>query len=221
MRATPFRTAFVAATIVGLSWSTRAAAQSDVESVGRLTAVQTRPYHMAHEIEISLVYLPYDAFYQGIGPEVSYTFHFDDRIAWEVIRGYYSFDLQTNLADHLATFPGNILQATTTDQMQYSLSSTLLWSPAYGKFALLNRAVAQGEAFLLLGGTLGKLTNSFKPGPTLGLGFRFFLSQLVSARFDFRYSPLFDLNTGAVTHLMTLSLGFSLDLGVDRVEAKD
>jgi outer membrane beta-barrel protein len=97
-----------------------------------------------------------------------------------------------------------------------------MWSPAYGKFAVVNRAVAHGEAFLLLGGTLGRLTNSFKPGPTVGVGLRFFLSQLVSARFDFRYSPLFDLNSGAITHMITLSLGFSLDLGAEQPgEPKD
>jgi outer membrane beta-barrel protein len=191
----------------------RAWAQAEVENVGRLAAVQPRPYHMAHELEFSLVYLPFDAFYQGLGPEVSYSFHISDRIAWEVVRGYYSFDFQTNLRARLETNFPTVLEPTATEEIQYSLSSSLIWSPAYGKFALFNRSVTQGEGFLLLGGTLARLTNSFKPGPSLGGGLRFFISQLVSARFDLRYSALIDLQGLRLTHVIALSLGFSLDLG--------
>ncbi len=205
---------------VAVSAAMSALAQ-DVESAGRLAAVQERKYHMVHELEFSLVYLPYDAFYQGLGPEVSYTYHFNDHVAWEVIRGYYSFDLQTNLVARLANMPGgNNLAPTSTEQMNYALSSTVVWSPAYGKFALFNRSVVQGEGFLLIGGTLGKLTSSFQPGPTIGGGLRFFVSQFVSARFDLRYSALIDTISASITHVIQLSLGFAIDLGTRGEESK-
>jgi outer membrane beta-barrel protein len=200
----------------------RALAQSDdLGDVGRLAAVQARIYHMNHELEFSLVYLPFDAFYQGLGPEVSYTYHFSDRLAWEVIRGYYSFDIQTNLRSQLEQNFPVVLEPTATEQMQYSLSSTLIWSPGYGKFSLLNRSVTQGEAFILIGGTLARLTDTFEPGPTIGVGLRFFISELVSARIDVRYSALIDFLTLGLTHVVTLSLGFSLDLGTTAPERAD
>src|SRR5215472_16728020 len=89
-----------------------ALAQTDLDTVGRLAAVQPRPFHLFHELEFSLVYLPFDAFYEGLGPEVSYTYHFNDRLAWEVIRGFYSFDVQTNLRSVLETQFPTVLEPT-------------------------------------------------------------------------------------------------------------
>lgn len=175
------RTALIALTLLGpaVGWSQT----EELENPGTLSAVQERAFRMNHELTLGLGALPLDAFYKGYFAQVAYTFHFSDAFAWQVGRGSYSYNVNTGLREQLER-DFEVLP-TAFDEVQYMVGSDLVWSPFYGKMAVLNRSVLQFEAFLIGGATVFKFTNGFKPAINLGAGARLFQSRWVSYRLDF------------------------------------
>src|SRR5262249_23041586 len=145
--------------------------------------------------------------------EGAYVWHFGDAWAWEVLRGGYVAQLDTGLKQQLVNEFGVI--PTQFESLQYYVSSSLLWAPLYGKFALRNASLVHAEAFLDFGGALGHFTSSFQEGPQVGVGARVFLSQSVSLRIDARDTVFFHRKTegGFLTQVVMLSLGLSVSLG--------
>jgi len=179
------------------------------EEPGQLAAVQRRKFRMDHEVFLAAELQPLDAFYKGLGPVAGYTLHFNDVLAWELLRGGYSFRLKTGLRDQLEK--DFAVSPTKFEEMEWYVGTAAMITPFYGKFALVNRAVTHAELFVLLGATLGSFTgNTYKPGPQAGLGLRFFLSEWISVRFDFRYHYLIAKRP---TQIIDLSLGLSFNLG--------
>jgi len=186
------------------AWPTVSEAQDD----GQLVAIQQRKFTLHHELDFEGAFEPQDAFAKGLGGEVAYSYHFTDSIAWEVLRGGYlgqiPSGLQTQLSQEFAVAP------TQFPLLQYYASSSLVWSPLYGKLARNNGAITHIEAFLTLGPALGRFTNSFAVGPEVGVGFRVFLTRVVSIRFDARDAYFFSGNSKDVVFLST---GFALNMG--------
>jgi outer membrane beta-barrel protein len=187
-----------------------AAARADeLEDPGRLAAVQKRKYRLDHELFVSATFLPWDAFYKGVGPSGSYTWHFSDRVGWEVIRGTYAYGFPTSLRDQLEK--DFKVAPTRFEQLQLVLDSALMWKPLYGKFALANRGVVHAEMFCLVGGALAQLTDrTYKAGPQVGVGWRFFLNTWISYRLDARYDLLV---AKKMTHVVDLTTGLAFNLG--------
>lgn len=192
-----------------------AAARADdaSEDPGKLAAVQKRKYRMDHEIFASAGFLPLDAFYKGVGPVAGYGLHFNDSVAWEIFRASYSFRLHTGLHDQLVKDFG--VNETKFDELQWMASTAAMVTPFYGKLSFVNRAVSHAEVFFVVGGTVGKFKDTYKPGPQGGLGARLFLSPSVSLRLDVRYHYLIGRQGSAwnTTQLVDLALGFALNLG--------
>jgi outer membrane beta-barrel protein len=182
----------------------------EAEEPGKLAAVQKRKFRMDHEIFAAAQFMPLDAFYKGIGPVAGYTIHFTDVFAWEVVRGGYSFRVDTSLRDQLEKDFG--VAPTRFEEMEWLVSSAAMFTPFYGKLALANSAVTHAEIFAVVGATVAKFNDAYKPGPQAGLGLRFFLSERISVRFDARYHYLFSTTS---TQMIDLSLGLSLSLGGD------
>jgi outer membrane beta-barrel protein len=185
-----------------------ALAEESALEPGRLAAVQRRKFRLDHELHVAATLLPLDAFYKGIGPVAGYTWHFGDRLGWEVVRGGYSLDVKTGLREQLES-DWNVAP-TEFEEAQLLLGSALVFRPLYGKMALLNRNVVHAEMYGLLGGTVAKYTRSFKPGPQAGLGVRFFLSESISFRAEGRYHLLV---SKGLEQLLELSAGFAFNLG--------
>ena len=180
----------------------------ETEEPGKLAAVQKRKFRMDHEIFATIGLQPLDAFYKGVGPVGGYALHFTDSLAWEVVRGGYFFRLHTGLRDQLQSDFG--VAPTKFEELQWLASTAVMFTPFYGKLSLLNRAVTHAELFLILGGSLGKFDTTYKPGPQVGAGLRFFLSDWISVRFDARYHYLF---ANKQTQVLDLSLGLAISLG--------
>jgi len=153
--------------------------------------VQNRKYNSTHEFGLGFGVLPLDAFTKGLTVSGGYTLHFTDNVAWEVAQFFYSFHVDTDLKKELAAFD---LRPTPFEVVNYYLTSNFVWSPLYWKGAWLNRSLAHGEFFLLAGGGYGWFTRSKRPAADLGLGFRFYTSDLISFRLDARYLWFFGDN---------------------------
>jgi outer membrane beta-barrel protein len=186
-----------------------------LENPGTVSAVQERLYRMNHELTLGVGALPADAFYKGYIASVSYTFHFTDSFAWQVGRGSYSYNVKTSLRSQLERDFG--VSPTSTafeDEVQYLVGSDLVWSPLYGKTALLNRKVVHFTGFLLGGASILKLNRSdgFRPAVNLGVGMRVFTSQLISFRLDVTNNVVFAGAT-RIVNVPTFQLSTALNFG--------
>lgn len=155
----------------------------ELENPGTVSAVQERNFRMNHELTLGLGVLPLDAFYKGLSVQLGYTYHFNDSFAWQVARGLYSYNLNTGLRNQLerdfAVLP------TQFPEVQYMVGSDLVWTPLYGKGAILNRKVAWFEGFVVLGASALRISEvGFRPAVNVGVGARLFTTKYVSFRFD-------------------------------------
>jgi outer membrane beta-barrel protein len=186
---------------------------AQAQESGRLLAIQQKKFSLVHELDVGGMFEPQDAFSKGLALEGAYTWHFGDDLSWEVVRGGYIKQLDSGLKAQLINQFG--VAPTAIELLEYYVSSSLMWSPLYGKFALRNASVVHAEAFVTAGGALGHFTSSFREGPELGVGVRVFLSQRLSMRFDARDAVFLHKETDGslVKQVIFLSIGLSISLG--------
>jgi outer membrane beta-barrel protein len=198
---------------VGLLSSLSYAQVEELENPGSVSAIQDRAYRMQHELNLSVGVLPLDAFFKGIYAQVGYTFHFSDAFAWQVGRAAYSYPVMTGLREQLQRDFGVL--PTARDVVEYFVGSDLMWTPFYGKMAILNKAVVHGEMFFLLGASLFKYTTAFRPGVNLGGGGRVFVSKWVSFRLDLTDTVIVPTGGGAnnIFNVMTVTLSLAVNFG--------
>ncbi len=185
----------------------------ELENPGTVSAVQERAYRMQHELNLAVGILPLDAFYKGLYAQVGYVFHFTDAFAWQVGRGAYVYSARTGLREQLER-DFNVLP-TAFDEVQFFVGSDLMWKPLYGKLAVLNRWVVHGEVYVLLGVSVFKFTDSFRPGINLGGGGRIFLNKYASVRLDITENLVLPTGGGAKSfaNVMTITLGLGINFG--------
>lgn len=185
----------------------------ELENPGTVSAVQDRAYRMQHELNLSVGVLPLDAFYKGLYAQVGYTVHFSDYFAWQVGRGAYSYAAKTGLREQLERDFGVL--PTAFEEVQFFVGSDVMWKPLYGKLTLLNKSVVHGEVFLLLGASLFKFTNAFRPAVNIGGGGRVFVSKWVSFRLDVTNNVVLPVGGGATNFLnvMTMTLSLAINFG--------
>jgi outer membrane beta-barrel protein len=193
-------------------------AQYDDESGGgSAVVIQNRKFKMAHEFTLQGGTLPLDAFVKGVTATGRYTLHFDDFHAWEIAAGSYSFHIDTGLKQQL--IENFAVQPQSLPAVQLVLDSNYVLKPFYGKLALFNRTLLYAELFLLAGATVTYWTDgTWRPGPDVGAGIRFFVSEWFSLRADLRHALIFDGipfvdEQGRVDGLLSLGLGASFNVG--------
>ena len=155
---------------------------AELENPGSVSAVQDRAYRMSAEFNLAIGVLPLDAFTKQVYGQVSFVYHFTDYFAWQVGRGAYGYSWSTGLKNELERMYAVL--PTTIDQIQFFVGSDLMFTPFYGKLAVLNRAVVYYEAYLMLGVTVFKYTNAFRPAANIGGGIRVFQNKYVSYRLE-------------------------------------
>jgi outer membrane beta-barrel protein len=187
-----------------------------LENPGTVSAVQQRPYRMQHEFNLAVGVLPLDAFYKGLFAQVGYTYHWTDTFAWQVGRGAYNYPARTGLREELERVY-NVLP-TAVDEVQYFIGSDLMWKPFYGKMAVLNRVVWHGEAYLMLGGTIFKFTNAFRPAVNLGGGVRLFVSRYASFRLEFTDNIVLPTGGGSTSIMQVATVSFLLGVNLGATE---
>lgn len=201
------RTGVCAALAVATVVSIASPATAETPSATGLStvAVQNREHLERHEFDIAIGILPLDAFTKGITVSGSYTLHFDELYAWEMIQGAYSFPVDTHLKADLDALN---VQPTPFERVEWFATSNFVFKPVYWKGALMNDQVIHGEIFLVVGGGYGKMTNSSRPVIDAGFGFRFYASKRVSFRLDIRDMALF--TTSDIHNELWIGLGISL-----------
>ena len=218
-RILPFHFVLLALTLVGASPAV-ADDEFDEEQVATY-AVQSRLFRLGGELNVAAGVLPINAFNKGLTIGGSFTYHFSNAWAWEVINGTYVYKqmdtgLKTELLENFDVQPTKIAA------IDLMLSSSLLLKPFYGKLAVFNRRVIHAEVSIPIGMTLGRYTNpqSYLYGPNLGVIFRVFISPHASLRIDVRDNALFSHWSYDPRHLsyrneLLVSLGLAFAWGGD------
>lgn len=171
--------------------SSPALAQYDDETgTGSAVVIQNRRFKMAHEFTLEGGTLPLDAFVKGVTLSGRYTLHFDDFSAWEIAAGTYSFNIDAGLKEQLLDRFG--VQPQSFSTLVLTVDSNYVMKPFYGKLALFNRTLLYAELFGVVGVTASYWSDdSWRPGPDIGVGARFFVTDWFSVRTDLRYAVLF------------------------------
>jgi outer membrane beta-barrel protein len=185
---------------------------TDLEEGGALYAVQNRKYTENHELHLGVGTVPLDAFYKGFTGTASYTWHFDDLWAWEVVSASYSLNVATSLREELERNWG--VKPTEFPELQWFGDSNLVLKPLYGKLAWFNDSLVYGELFFTAGPALARYENAGTfVGGNVGMGLRFYLSETVSWRIDARdYFVVLPSDPGDNHNELFFSTGFSLNV---------
>lgn len=184
------------------------------ESPGQLYSIEKRNLLGSHEISAYFGVLPLDAFGTGLTIAGSYAYHFNQLFGWELIGGGYSIQLGTGLRQQLRDRFEVQPEGEKVSELQALFHSNFVFKPLYGKLALFNQTLINGELFFVTGPALGFYVDGGVPfGFDFGFGMRFFLgSPYFSFRVDVRdyvFIPSFD----QVDNHLFLSLGLSLTFG--------
>jgi outer membrane beta-barrel protein len=171
-------------------------------------ALQARKYHLKHEFFVAPGFLPLDAFKKSVIANVSYTYHINDGWGVEMVQAAFAHNFDTGLNKNLERLFGGT--AVNENPLKYFASANVVIKPIYGKMILFNRTILHGETFFVAGGGPFKFQRmSVKAAADVGIGFRIFLNDWSSLRFDARdYIRVSDLK-----NILMLALGMSFNLG--------
>lgn len=168
-------------------------------------AVQNRKYGDTHEFTVAVGMLPLDAFEKGLTVSGAYSLHFNQTFGWEVVQFFYSFPIETDLADELDAFD---LRPTPFERVEQFVTTNFVFKPLYWKGAWLNDGLGYGELLLLMGGGYGWMTRTQRPVADVGAAFRVYASEWVSFRLDVRGLGFF--NEDDLHNELWIGLGVSL-----------
>jgi outer membrane beta-barrel protein len=191
----------------------------DSEKEEKVHAIQERIYHKSHELGIAAGYIPDDDFFEAFPVGGYYMFTFNHLIAWEVVRAQWMFthekDLKSDLENDFGVRPSEF------SEPKYSIYSHAVFTPFYGKDAVLNRGVVNRETYFLLGGGIVNYDNknnfedsSSETAPSLsfGVGQKFFIKDNYALNLEIRNLTNFREDDTEWRIYLGASFGFRFDL---------
>ena len=193
----------------------------------KVHAIQERIYQKSHEFGIAAGYIPDENYYEAFPVGAYYMFTFNELFAWEVAWAQWIFtsdkDVKNDLENDFGVRPSEF------SEPKYSIYSHAVFTPFYGKDAVLNRGIVNRETYFLLGGGIVHYDNkkSFEdsssetaPSLSFGVGQKFFIKENYALNLELRNITNFrDDNTEWRIYL-GLSFGFRFDLS-PRKQRKD
>ncbi len=184
------------------------------DALEQVAVVQDRIYDRDHELGLVFGYIPDDDFHQSFPVGGNYIYHFNERYAWEVVRGQWSFNVDRGIKDQLANDYG--VAPEEFDELQYLVHSSFMLKPTYGKDAIWNQGVINHEGYLSAGIGLAGYERNYSFGPStteaalslvFGMGRKYFLSQRFSINLELRDCVVFK-DEGTENNVY-LGLGFA------------
>jgi outer membrane beta-barrel protein len=172
------------------------------------SAIQERAYRMTYEIDVSAGLLPLDPFTKQVYGQVATAIHFSDAFAWQWGRGGLGYNWSTGLRQQLERDFSVLPKAFKT--IQFFVGSDLMFKPFYGKSSVMNKFLLHYEAYLLVGGTVFKFSDAFRPAVDIGGGIRLFHTKWLSYRLEVMDSIVF---IGTVTNVLAVNLMLAFNIG--------
>lgn len=182
-----------------------------------IQTLQKRLYRKEDRAEFELYsgVIPNDEFftYYPLGLRADYFFAEDfGAEVW----GSYLIRVNSDLESFLESNFRNSLRVNVTQSLQWLAGANFLWSPLHGKLGFFTDKLAHFDMHLAFGvGTIGTTVRNLGVedskidiGGNVGVGLRFFLSQSVTLRFDYRQF-FYAAEAGGLSHPVELTLGIS------------
>ena len=193
----------------------------------KVNAIQERIFQKSHEFGIAAGYIPDENFYEAFPVGAYYMFTFNELFAWEVARAQWIFtsdkDVKNDLENDFGVRPSEF------SEPKYSIYSHAVFTPFYGKDAVLNRGIVNRETYFLLGGGIVNYDNkenfensSSETAPSLsfGVGQKFFIKENYALNLELRSITNFREDDTEWRIYLGASFGFRFDLS-PRKEKKD
>ncbi|MFH0926562.1 MAG: outer membrane beta-barrel domain-containing protein [bacterium] len=195
---------------------------NDPENKYHVYAIQEKIFHYSHELGLNFGYFPDDDFYELYPVSGSYIFHFNDQLAWEVVRGTYIINKEKTLRKDLRD-KFNIVP-TEFSKMIYMFHSHVILKPFYGKEAVFNRGIINNETYFFAG--MGMVSYETKAGtlkesvPSLsfGMGLKYFISRHLSLNFEIRDLENFREDRNENNLSVGMGAGFRFNLAPRKTE---
>lgn len=191
-----------------------------------LGVVQNRQYSKAGKIQVGLLggMIFSDPFLsiQSVGGHAGY--HFSETLGFSLI-GWKKF---VGNSDALNTFNQYTTGSTNANRPHWYIGGEANYSLLYGKLSLVGKSIIYYDMHLIGGfGVTSTDSGKYLTG-TIGVGQRFYLSRLMSLRFDYRLMPY---NENIIEQNITAKLGQikgqrinysnSVSLGIDFLFGSD
>lgn len=182
-----------------------------------IATLQKRLYRKEdrHEFSLSFGVIPNDEFfsYYPVGARWDYFFAEDFGVE---ASGSYLIRVASELEDFLESNFNQSLLVDVPQSLQWVAGANFLWSPIHGKIGFLTDKLAHFDAHLAFGvgaiGTtvrqLGTEKGKVDISGNLGVGMRFYLSEDISMRFDYR-QYFYPAEGGGLSHPVELTLAIS------------
>ena len=218
-----------------MSWSSPAAAQDILDDSAidptrvnealdlywaqkrEIRAIHSRMFRKEgrHEFSLGGGIVPNDEFYSYFPVGGRWNYYFNEDFSSEIF-GSYVIPQNSDLKDFLETRFRQAMLVDIPQQLQWTAGATVVWSPIHGKIALFTSKLAHFDLFVAMGaGVIGTeirelSTTAAKQDVTgiLGLGFRFYLTDWLSVRMDYRQF-FYPAEVGGVAHPVELTMGVS------------
>ena len=182
------------------------AVSQDSDQKEKVYAIQERIYQKSHEFGITAGYIPDENYYEAFP-------------VGEVARAQWIFthekDLKKDLEHEFGVRPSEF------SEPQYSIYSHAVFTPFYGKDAVLNRGIVNRETYFLLGGGIVNYNNkkSFEnsssetaPSLSFGVGQKFFIKDNYALNLELRNITNFRDDDTEWRIYLGASFGFRFDL---------
>jgi outer membrane beta-barrel protein len=189
-----------------------------------VSVVQKRLFTKDGRVEFTVFggVIPNDPFLTYIPVGGRFNYYFLESISLEVAGSWTGLQSDSELASFLKNERNINAQVDLLDIQQWRANAGVVWSPFYGKLALLQRKLGHFDFSLMGGfGALGVQSpkadrtgfeDNIKPEGVLGAGLRFFLDERFSLRIDFRQG-IFEKIGGGVSTPSEITLGISVFAG--------
>lgn len=198
-----------------LLFTSVARAEEDEIDMGRIVAVEPRPYRLVHEFRAMAGVIPVDSFQTAITIGGSYALHLSDVWAWEAISFQYALNVDTGVEEMLVA-RWSIAPAVERAELRYLLGTNFLLTPLYGKLAVLDEQIIHADLHFSAGGGLARYSDAFRPQLSVGPGIRVFLGPVLSIRLDV-LAQVVPNAPGGTDVLIGVNLSLSSTFGSTRV----
>ncbi len=173
-----------------------------------------------HEFSLLVGIIPNDPFFNYYPVGLRYDYYFLESLALEVA-GAYAFHPESNLRSFITnTFRARGLQGVRLPQrVEWYAGANVYWAPIYGKLAIFTSKISSFDLGFILGAAAigshvekgGVFVRKSSPdvAGVAGLGFHFYLTDLLALRADYRHY-VFKAYDGGARFLAEITLGFAV-----------
>lgn len=202
----------------------------ELDTTEHVFAIQEKIFHKYHELTFATGYIPSDDFYHVYPVGLSYTFHFDEHISWEVGRLYANFNMEKDLLDDLLTGFGAAPVA--YYEPGYQLLTHFVYRPFYGKDSIMNKWVVNNETYFFVGGGIDLYTKKYPHGYTsdsdeagpvfsFGAGIKYFVNDNFNISFELRDFVTYRDDEADNNVWFGVNMGFRFNLGARQSYSDD